>query len=550
MVPLALRLDSKSTTPLHRQLYEEIRAAVLCGRLSAGARLPSTRALAADLDISRNTVFGAFDQLLAEGYIAARPGAGTFVAKELPEELLRVAPRASTPNGDRAPAPELSRRGQMLASTPVAPRASTANGDLAPAPELSRRGQMLASTPVAPAARDAPVRDLAPAPELSRRGQMLASTPVAPFARDGASACAFRPGTPALDEFPRDLWARIAARQYRQSRFDLFSYGDPAGFPPLRRAIAEYLRAARGVNCCWQQVIVTSGSQQALDLAARVLLDPGDTAWVEDPGYFGARGAWTAAGVRCVAVPVDAEGLSVVQGELSAPRARMAYVSPSHQYPLGVTMSLARRMALLAWARRRSAWIAEDDYDSEFRYAGRPLAALQGLDGAGRVIYLGTFSKVLFPALRLGYMVVPEGIVDAFAAARALADRHPPGPSQALVAEFLAEGHFARHVRRMRTLYAERQAALLSAAREWAGLFDISPADAGMHLVAWLPEGSNDCDVSRLAAEAGVSAPPLSAYYRSTAPRPALLLGYSSVSPRKIQEGARRLTAAMINWHR
>jgi GntR family transcriptional regulator/MocR family aminotransferase len=377
---------------------------------------------------------------------------------------------------------------------------------------------------------------------------MLAATPVAPAARDGASPCAFRPGIPALDAFPRELWSRIAARQYRQSRFDLFSYGDPAGHPPLRRAVAEYLRAARGVNCSWEQVIVTSGSQQALDLAARVLLDAGDTAWVEDPGYFGARGAWTAAGIRCAPIPVDAEGLSVAHGELSAPEARMAYVSPSHQYPLGVTMSLPRRMALLDWARRRGTWIAEDDYDSEFRYAGRPLAALQGLDTAGRVIYIGTFSKVLFPALRLGYMVVPDGTVDAFAAARALSDRHPPGPSQALVAEFLAEGHFARHIRRMRTLYGERQAALVSAARrEWRGLLEVPPADAGMHLVGWLSNGMSDRDASRRAAAAGISAPPLSAYYHAAAARPALLLGYSSITARKICEGARRLAAAMIN---
>ena len=377
---------------------------------------------------------------------------------------------------------------------------------------------------------------------------MLAATPVAPASRDGASACAFRPGIPALDAFPRELWSRIAARQYRQSRFDLFSYGNPAGHPPLRRAIAEYLRAARGVNCSWEQVIVTSGSQQALDLAARVLLDPGDTAWVEDPGYFGARGAWTAAGLRCAPIPVDAEGLCVSQGERSAPEARMAYVSPSHQYPLGVTMSLPRRMTLLDWARRRSAWIAEEDYDSEFRYAGRPLAALQGLDTAGRVIYIGTFRKVLFPALRLGYMVVPDGTVDAFAATRALTDRHPPGPSQALVTEFLAEGHFARHIRRLRTLYAERQAALVSAAhREWKGLLEVSPADAGMHLVGWLSNGVSDRDVSQRAAAAGIVAPPLSAYYHAAAARPALLLGYSSITTRKIHEGARRLSAAMIN---
>ena len=489
MVPLVLSLDPRSASPLHRQLYDEIRAAVLAGRLSPGSRLPSTRTLAADLSVSRNTVAGAFDQLLAEGYIEGRPGAGTFVANELPEKLLRVSP-----------------------------------------------------------AKPATARPRMPATQLSRRGRMLAATPVAPAGRDGASACAFRPGVPALDAFPRDLWARIAARQYRQSKFDLFSYGDAAGHPPLRRAIAEYLRAARGVNCSWEQVIVTSGSQQALDLAARLLLDPGDAAWVEDPGYAGARGAWTAAGIRCVPVPVDDEGLSVAQGESRAPQARMAYVSPSHQYPLGVTMSLARRMALLDWARRRSAWIAEDDYDSEFRYAGRPLAALQGLDTTGRVIYIGTFSKVLFPALRLGYMVVPSCAVDAFAAARALADRHPPGPSQALVAEFLAEGHFARHIRRMRTLYAERQAALVAAARrEWGGLIGVSAADAGMHLVGWLPVHVSDREASSRAAEAGISAPPLSAYCYSPELRPALLLGYAAVNGRKLQEGVRRLTAAMIN---
>jgi GntR family transcriptional regulator/MocR family aminotransferase len=489
MVPLVLSLDSRSATPLHRQLYEEIRAAVLAGRLAAGARLPSTRTLAADLDISRNTVAGAFDQLLAEGYIEGRPGAGTFVAKELPDALLRVSPAAKTQ-----------------------PHARTIT------------------------------------PQLSKRGRMLAATPVAPAARDGASACAFRPGVPALDAFPRDLWARIAARLYRQSKFDLFSYGDPAGHPPLRRTIAEYLRAARGVNCTWQQVIVTSGSQQALDLAARLLLDPGDTAWVEDPGYFGARGAWTAAGVRCVPISIDEEGLSVAHGERKAPQARMVYVSPSHQYPLGITMSLPRRMALLAWAQRHNAWIAEDDYDSEFRYGGRPLAALQGLDTAGRVIYIGTFSKVLFPALRLGYMVVPSGAVDAFAGARALADRHPPGPSQALVAEFLMEGHFARHIRRMRTLYAERQAALVAASRrEWSGLLDVSPADAGMHLVGWLSKDANDREISDRAAAAGISAPPLSAYSSAAPLRPALLLGYAAINARKIVEGARRLSVAMIN---
>jgi len=293
---------------------------------------------------------------------------------------------------------------------------------------------------------------------------------------------------------------------------------------------------------------VTAGSQQALDLAARVLLDPGDIAWMEDPGYAGARGALRAAGIRCAPVAVDAEGLRVAEGEARAPEARMAYVTPSHQYPLGATLSLSRRMALLAWARRRRAWIVEDDYDSEFRYAGRPLAALQGLDASGRVIYTGTFSKVLFPALRLGYLVVPESVVDAFASARALADRHPPVLEQALVAEFLSEGHFARHIRRMRTLYAERQDALISEAqRELGGWLEVSPAEAGMHLVGWLAPHSNDREASRKAAAAGVSAPAVSAFSVRHWTRPGLLLGYAAVNRRQIREGVRKLAHAMLN---
>jgi GntR family transcriptional regulator/MocR family aminotransferase len=488
MVPLVLTIDGRSATPLHRQIYNEIRAAVLSGRLAPGARLPSTRALAADLAVSRNTAAGAFDQLLAEGYIEGRRGAGTFVARALPDDLLRV------PRG-------------------------------APRPRPSRASAI-----------------------LSARGKMLASTVLTPVAQEDGAPRAFRPGIPALDAFPRELWARMAARIYRNSSAALLSFSDPAGYPPLRRAIAEYLRAARGVRCSAGQVIVTSGSQQALDLAARVLLDAGDTVWVEDPGYLLARGALTAAGIRPVPVPVDAEGLSVTQGERLARHARMAYVSPSHQYPLGVTMSLARRMALLAWASQRNAWIVEDDYGSEFRYAGRPLASLQGLDTLGRVLYIGTFSKVLFPSLRLGYLVAPEGAVEAFAAARALADRYPPVHPQAMVAEFLAEGHFGRHIRRMRTLYAERQAMLLGAARrEWGGLLDVSGSDAGMHLVGWLPNGVDDRAVSRRAALAGVTAPALSDYYLGTAGRPGLLLGYASVNGRKISEGARTLALAMIN---
>jgi GntR family transcriptional regulator/MocR family aminotransferase len=296
------------------------------------------------------------------------------------------------------------------------------------------------------------------------------------------------------------------------------------------------------VSCSAEQVIVTAGSQQALDLAARLLLDPGDAAWVEDPGYLGARGALRAAGVRSIPVPVDSGGLSVVEGEKRAPEARLACVTPSHQYPLGMTMPLSRRTSLLAWARRRRAWIVEDDYDSEFRYSGRPLQALQGLDPIGCVIYTGTFSKVLFPSLRLGYMVVPESLVDTFVSARALADRHPPGLEQAIVAEFLAEGHFARHVRRMRTLYAERQEELVAAfGRELAGGIEASPAEAGMNLTAWLRGNANDLELSHKAAQVGVVVTPVSAYALEVKPRPGLLLGYAAFTTRQIREGVRKL---------
>lgn len=483
MVPfIALQLDRRSRVPLQRQLYDEIRTAILSGRLAPGARVPATRVLASDTGTSRNTVSGAFDQLLSEGYLEGKVGSGTYVARMLPEDLLRVT---------RQPGP----------SRPVIARAC-----------------------------------------LSRRGRMLGGIPASLRSREIATEQAFRTGLPAFDEFPRALWARLGARLLRHAPSAVLTYGDPAGYRPLRRAIAEYLRAARGVNCSAEQVIVTAGSQQALDLAARLLLDPGDAAWVEDPGYLGARGALRAAGVRSIPVPVDSGGLSVVEGEKRAPEARLACVTPSHQYPLGMTMPLSRRTSLLAWARRHRAWIVEDDYDSEFRYSGRPLQALQGLDPIGCVIYTGTFSKVLFPSLRLGYMVVPESLVDTFVSARALVDRHPPGLEQAIVAEFLAEGHFARHVRRMRTLYAERQEALvLALGRELGGAIEASPAEAGMNLTAWLRGNASDLELSNKAAQIGVVVTPVSAYALEVKPRSGLLLGYAAFSTRQIREGVRKL---------
>jgi GntR family transcriptional regulator/MocR family aminotransferase len=313
-------------------------------------------------------------------------------------------------------------------------------------------------------------------------------------------------------------------------------------------AIAEHLRAYRAVRCTWEQVIVVSGSQGALDLCARLLLDEGDEAWIEDPCYLGARGALSANGARLVPVPVDEEGLNVAAGEALAPDARLACVAPSHQYPTGATMGLGRRLALLGWASRAGAWVVEDDYDGEFRYSGRPLSSLQGLDGSaeGRVIYVGTFSKVLSPALRIGYAVVPPALVDAFENARALADRHPPVPEQAVLAEFVAEGHFARHLRRMRRLYAERQRALVDAAEGMLdGLLEVRPSGAGLHLVGRLPDGADDAGVSGRLAACGVEAPPLSAHRLSAAGAPGLVLGYAAFDGAAIRGGVECLAGVL-----
>jgi GntR family transcriptional regulator/MocR family aminotransferase len=483
---LSLSLDDRSVTPLFRQLYEGMRLAILSGRLRADARLPATRTLADELEVSRNTVVNAYEQLLAEGYLVGRIGSGTFIAPTLPEELLQMRPQPQ------------------------------------PQARMARRDRL-----------------------LSRRGAVLATTPRSVTTHDGRPR-PFRPGVPALDGFPGELWLRLTKKYAQRTPMELLDYGDAAGYYPLREAIASHVRTARAVCCTAEQVVIVSGAQQAVDLAARVLLDPGETAWLENPGYLGARGAFLGAGILVLPVPVDAEGLHVAEAERRHPGARLCYVTPSHQYPLGVTMSLARRLALLDWARRTNAWILEDDYDSEFRYAGRPLASLQGLDCDQRVIYLGTFSKVLFPALRLGYLVAPPDLVDAFVAARTLTDHHSPSLPQAVLADFIAEGHLARHIRRMRTVYTERQAALIKAARrELEDRLRVLPAEIGLHLLGWLPEGVDDREVSRRAAAHGVEAPPLSAYSLEPTRQGGLVLGYAASTPPRIRDGMRSLAAAL-----
>ncbi|HXJ32917.1 MAG TPA: PLP-dependent aminotransferase family protein [Candidatus Eisenbacteria bacterium] len=477
-----LALDRRAALPLQAQLYRTLREAVLSGRLVPGTRLPASRVLAGDLRIARNTVVAVFEQLVNEGYFESRVGSGTRVATIRPEALLHARPSSRV-------------------ETP------------GPRPVLSRRGESLARV---------------------RR------------ATGGVDIRAFQVGLPAVDAFPIETWARLLARRARTPTKGSLGYHYAAGHPALREAIASYLGAARGVVCRPAQVIVVAGAQAALDLACRMLLDPGDAAWIEEPGYLGARGALLAADARPIAVPVDAEGLDVAAGARLAPDAKVAYASPSHQMPLGVTMSLTRRLALIDWAARSGAWILEDDYDSEFRYDGRPLSAMQGIDASGRVIYVGGFSKTVFAALRVGYLVVPEALVDAFATGMRHTGHSAAVVVQAALADFIAEGHFAAHVRRMRTLYERRQTRLLRAAeRRLAGLLTIGPSQAGMHVVGRLPRGVGDEAVAEAALRAGISVRPLSVHHLGPRREDGLLLGYAGVPEREIDRGVERLADAI-----
>ena len=456
-----------SAVPLYRQIYDAYRSAILTGRLRPGQRLPSTRALADELEISRLPAVNAFEQLLHEGYIEGRVGAGTYVAGDIPDDLTRA--------GDRAGAGRVDRR------SPPTPRDE---GGLGP----------------------------------------------------------FRVSMPALDHFPHRVWGRLLWRHGKRQSSALMAYGDPAGYVPLREAIAEYLGVARGVRCDAAHVLIVSGSQMALQLCAMALLAPGDAVCVEEPGYPGARDALRTSGATVVPIPLDAEGIDVRRLAAQGRRARLVYVTPSHQYPLGISMTAARRLALLAWARGGNRWIVEDDYDSEYRYASRPLGALQGMDRGARVIYVGTFSKVLFPSLRVGYVVVPPALWDTFVRLREALDIFSPTLTQAVLADFLREGHFARHLRRMRKLYLGRRDALVERIRAHLGdVLTIHCADAGLHLSAFLPAGVDDREVLRRAAARGITATALSACYAGRPTRRGLVLGFGGSDERRLVAAADEL---------
>ncbi len=480
---LLIRMDVRAREPLQQQIYAGLRRAILEGVLRPGARVPSSRALAADLGVSRTTSLLATEQLLAEGYLTAARGSGTFVALELPDDLPRTE-GPSRPRGFRHP-------------------------------RLSRRGEALRAAQ--PAARRVP-------------------GPPRPF----------RLGIPALDLFPVRVWSQLAARRLGAISASQLDYGEAVGSQELREAIAEHVRAARGTQCRADQVLVVAGAQRAMHLVCQTLLDPGDEAWLEEPAYPGAHNALVAAGARIRPAPVDADGLNVefVAGRDS--RARLVYVTPSHQFPLGVPMSLPRRLALLKWASARGVWVIEDDYDSEFRYGARPIPCLHGLDVDGRVIYVGSFSKTLFPALRLGFAIVPDDLIDPLLAARRAAEMQPPRFEQAVLADFMRGGHYERHLRRMRTADRERLEALQAAAqRHCSGALRLRPTRTGLHAVGDLVEADARV-VFEQAAERGVEVMPLAAYcYSRARPPEALVLGFGGVRPDAIETGMERLAAAI-----
>jgi GntR family transcriptional regulator / MocR family aminotransferase len=352
----------------------------------------------------------------------------------------------------------------------------------------------------------------------------------------------FQIGQPDLHSFPMEIWSKLIARYSRRVQVKGLQYGDPMGLPELREAIAVYLRTARGVHCETDQIMIVSGSQQALDLTIRVIVDPGAAIWVEEPGYWLVHHVLRAAGCRAMPVPVDAEGLNVVAGIKLNRKARAAFVAPSHQYPLGVTMSATRRLQLLEWAQRAGAWIVEDDYDSEYRYNSKPIASLQGMDHHGRVIYIGTFSKVMFPALRLGYIVIPPDLVERFAAMRQSMDLCPSHIPQSVMHQFIREGHFARHIRRMRPIYAERRAVLITElARVFGEGAEIVGDEAGLHLALVLPQLRNDRQLAVRAANESLWLSPLSASFVGKSPRHGFVLGFGNTRANQIPAAIRQL---------
>jgi GntR family transcriptional regulator/MocR family aminotransferase len=481
---LSVRIDHASPRPVSTQLTTILRDLILSGGFAPGERLPASRTLARDLKLSRTTVIEAFDRLTAEGLIESRVGAGTYVSKALESQRPRAADAA-----------------------------------------------------VAPAAGKPPRLSRAMAQAVSRFGERQ---------RLPSVARAFTTALPAFDAFPMAQWARLSAKHWRSHRDEVMGYGEPLGHPQLRQAIASHLRANRGITCDAEQIFIVGGAQQAFSLIGSILLNPGDKVWFENPGAIGARNSLIAAGAELVPIPVDDQGIRVEAGLRASPRFRLAFVTPSHQQPLGVIMSLERRFALLHAAQKAGAWIIEDDYDGEFSFGSAPLPTLKSVDASGRVIYVGTFSKSLFPSLRLGFLLAPPALVDTLHSVMWKLLHGVPTGVQAVVAEFIDEGYFASHLRRMRRIYAERHDVLCDAGkRRLAGLLDIVPSQSGLHTIGHLAAGLSERDVAEAAAKRNITASPIRRFSISPVPVRGLVLGFGGIGPAAIEAGVKVLAEVL-----
>ncbi|MTH99074.1 PLP-dependent aminotransferase family protein [Roseibium sp. RKSG952] len=481
----SIRIDKHSDKRISVQLYMGLRELLLAGAVTPGDRLPATRTLAIELGVSRTTVIDAIERLVAEGLLESRVGAGTFVS----EALAAQKPAAVTPTG---------------------------NGGHTAEPRLSH------------AAIHA-VPDFGPRSRLPHKSK------------------AFISALPALDAFPMAQWAKLSARHWRKERDHITGYGAPFGYEPLRAAIARQLNASRGIKCDPHQIFITNGAQRAFSLVGGMLVNPGEPIWFENPGAIGARNAFVAIGANPVAVDVDEEGLCVEDGLAKAPHFRLAFVTPSHQQPLGHVMSLSRRLAVLKAASDADAMIVEDDYDGEFYFGDQPPPTLKSIDTHGRVIYVGTFSKSLFPSLRLGFILAPEGLVEGFERICKAWLSGVPTVTQAIVADFMDEGMFATHVRTMRQLYKDRHDVLMTESARLAGTLDVQPSKSGFHAVGFLQPGLSEKQVVSEAANAGLTVSGLGRYAIAPLDTQGLVLGFGSTPPEEIRKGINTLEKILTN---
>lgn len=480
---LAIALDNNSSKPLHQQLYEQLRQAILTGRLTPGERIPSTRFLAKSLSISRFTVTTSYEQLLSEGYLETVRGSGTFVCQQIPDDLIQSKPK-----------------------------------------ETIEKTNSLSI-------------------KLSKYGKTLVNTKNVPRIREPKLQINFRYGTPALSEFPIKQWRRLLSH-HCSANLNWLEYSTEAlGYKPLREAITHYLTRSRAVNCQPEQILITNGTQQALDLILRLLISPGETIAIENPGYLSARMIFETHNANILPVSVDNSGLIIEElANYTEQNIRLVYVTPSHQFPTGAILSLPRRLELLNWAQQSGGLIIEDDYDSEFRYGEKPIPALQGLDKSDSVLYIGTFSKVLFPSLRIGYLVLPKSLVTIFIRAKWLSDRHLPILEQQVLADFIESGYLERHIRKMRSIYDKRRQVLVKALKKHFGKrAEILGEKAGIHVMVSFKTNLNDEEIIKSAAKVGVAMMSAKPHYLTTHSKSEFIFGYGDLTETQLIEGICKL---------